>query len=111
MHVNVCEPTYWLDNELLSFARSLVSRMLPPLSLETLEVNPSSNVVNCGCFADFYNSTVVFYLNMKQEILAIPDSLHLELISTDFVNKFGHVNSDRKFLTDRSITNHSTGQE
>lgn len=75
----------------------------------TLEVNPSLNLPNHGCFPDFSSYAVVFYLTMKYEIYRIPDLLRLEQISKIFASKLGHVSCDRRLYIDGLKTNESIG--
>ena len=75
----------------------------------TYEISPSSSLVpNRVVLPDFYNS-IEFDLSMRDEIHGIPDHLRSNIAPSIFAGKFSHVANDKRFFTDGSNINSSTG--
>ncbi|XP_055610929.1 uncharacterized protein LOC129757670 isoform X2 [Uranotaenia lowii] len=77
--------------------------------LMSMQVNPSSFSPTRVCSPDYDHSSVQFDLSMQQEICGIPVPHRSLLIPRIFEAKYRHVDADKMYFTDGSLTEESTG--
>ena len=73
------------------------------------DINPSSYDSSNVALLDTSNNAIFFDTTMKQDISGIPDQLRPQEIPKIFSNKFKHVSYDKRFYTDGSNLDESTG--